>query len=69
MTHTPLPTRARLLQAILSRRAVEAMQPNHYYSLSDIAHGAALLATDDEALATYLMAVSREAEGLAKEGS
>ena len=58
----------RLCDLLLTKgRAVEAMQPNHYYSLSDIAHGAALLATDDEALATYLMAVSREAADLAKE--
>jgi hypothetical protein len=27
MTHTPLPAATKLLQAILSRRAVEAMHP------------------------------------------
>ena len=67
MTHTPLPTRARLLQAILSRRAVDARTRAQYQELADMAHGGALLAWDDEALATYLMAVSREAEDLAKE--
>ena len=44
MTHTPLPPTAKLLQAILSRLAVEATESADYYAIGDIAYGASLLA-------------------------
>ena len=44
MTHTPLPAATKLLQAILSRRAVEATEIADYYALGDMAYGASLLA-------------------------
>ena len=44
MTHTPLPAATKLLQAILSRLAVEATESADYYAIGDIAYGASLLA-------------------------
>ncbi len=64
MTHTPLPAPAWALQAILSRRAVEAANLEAYYSLADVAYGAALLATD-LAVTGWLEAIQDEAEALA----
>ena len=68
MNHPSLPPRARLLQAILSRRAVEARYPINYYAIADMAYGAALLATDDEALSRYLTAVADDAQQIAALG-
>ena len=69
MTHTPLPAAAWALQAILSRRAVEAATPDDYYALSDMAHGAMLLAPSVSSdLCSYLLAISEEAAAMAEMG-
>ncbi len=69
MTHVPLPPTAKLLQAILSRRAVEAVTQDDYYALSDMAHGALLLAPSVSSdLCSYLLAISEEAAAMAEMG-
>jgi hypothetical protein len=64
MTHTPLPPTAKLLQAILSRRAVEATERADYYAISDMAAGAQCLA-ENSALYNWLGAVITDANNLA----
>ena len=64
MTHTPLPPTAKLLQAILSRRAVEATKRADYYAISDMAAGAQCLA-ENSAIYNWLDDVISEANALA----
>lgn len=68
MTHTPLPAATKLLQAILSRRAVEAMHPAHYYAISDMALGAQYL-TDNIVIHDWLEDVIADAAELAALGN
>lgn len=69
MHYTPLPSRALALQAVLSRRAVEAVTQDDYYALSDMAHGALLLAPSVSSdLCSYLLAISEEAAAMAEMG-
>ena len=68
MTHTPLPAATKLLQAILSRRAVEALHQAQYYAISDIALGAQYL-TDNLVIHDWLEDVIADAAELAALGN
>lgn len=68
MTHTHLPPTAKLLQAILSRRAVEAIHPANYYAIGDMAAGAQYL-TDNDVINDWLEDVIAEADELARRGN
>ena len=64
MTHTPLPATAKLLQAILSRRAVEGTERADYYAISDMARGARCV-TENSDVYNWLDEVIRDANALA----
>ena len=68
MTHTPLPPTAKLLQAILSRRAVEATERADYYAIGDMAAGAQCLA-ENSAIYNWLEDVIADADELAALGN
>ena len=67
MTHTPLPPTTTLLQAILSRRAVEATERADYYAIYDMAAGAWHLTVDKSwrEINDWLEAVMSDADDLA----